>query len=94
MKYGKDNSSSVEQVPESCCIKPKGDELSKEKILECQTNPDDYDLKGCYEKLKDSVKNHKKKILGVALTILVIMVIIKKLSWLCLLSWKLDAVGL
>ena len=77
MKYGKDNSSSVEQVPESCCIKPKGDELSKEKILECQTNPDDYDLKGCYEKLKDSVKNHKKKILGVALTILVIMVMIK-----------------
>ena len=67
----------AEKVPESCCIKPKGDELSEEKILECQKAPESYDLKGCYEKLKDSVKNHKKKILGVALTILVIMVIIK-----------------
>ena len=67
----------AEKVPESCCIKPKGDELSEEDILKCPKDPADYDLKGCYEKLKDSVKNHKKKILGVALTILVIMVIIK-----------------
>ena len=77
MKYGNDNTSSVEKVPKSCCIKPKGDELSEDDILKCQKDPADYDLKGCYEKLKDSVKNHKKKILGVALTILVIMVMIK-----------------
>lgn len=66
----------VEQVPESCCKKPKGEELSAEKMLECQKNPgsSDYDLKGCYTKLKDSVRDHKSKILGVAITILVVMV--------------------
>jgi len=71
--YGKNNDSTVEQVPESCCKKPKGEELSEEKVLECQQNPDDYDLKGCYTKLKDSVRDHKSKILGVAITILVVM---------------------
>ena len=58
------------------CIKPKGEELSKDDILKCQKDPgsDDYELKGCYTKLKDSVRNHKSKILGVAITILVVMV--------------------
>lgn len=73
--YGKKNDSTVELVPESCCKKPKGEDLSDDDILKCQKNPEstDYDLKGCYTKLKDSVRDHKSKILGVAITILVVM---------------------
>ena len=76
MRYGEKNDTTAEKVPKSCCIKPKGEELSKDDILNCQKDPgnDDYELKGCYKKLKDSVRNHKSKILGVAITILVVMV--------------------
>ena len=62
------------KVPKSCCKKNlKGEELKGDAITKCQETPD-TELKGCYQKLKDSVKNHKTKILGVAITILVIMV--------------------
>lgn len=59
------------KVPKSCCKKQE----KEEDITECQKNPDNekYELKGCFKKLKDSVKNHKSKILGVAIAILVVM---------------------
>ena len=64
------------KVPKSCCKKPKGTDLTPEDVTKCQKDPGnaDYDLKGCYAKLKDSVRDHKSKILGVAITILVVMV--------------------
>ena len=54
-------------------------ELKDDEITDCQKNPagntEKYDApKGCYTKLKDSVRDHKSKILGVAITILVVMV--------------------
>ena len=54
-------------------------ELKDDEIINCQKNPagstDKFDPpKGCYTKLKDSVRDHKSKILGVAITILVVMV--------------------
>ena len=54
-------------------------ELKDGEITDCQKNPagstDKFDPpKGCYTKLKDSVRDHKSKILGVAITILVVMV--------------------
>ena len=54
-------------------------ELKDDEITDCQKDPagstDKYDPpKGCYTKLKDSVRDHKSKILGVAITILVVMV--------------------
>jgi hypothetical protein len=65
-----------EKVPKSCCKQPKGTELKEEDVTKCQKDPAhaDYDLKGCFTKLKDSVRDHKSKILGVAITILVVMV--------------------
>lgn len=64
-----------EKVPKSCCKQPKGTELKEEDVTKCQKDPAhaDYDLKGCFTKLKDSVRDHKSKILGVAITILVVM---------------------
>lgn len=67
---------STERVPMSCCKEAKGKELTKDEITACQKDPgnkEKYDFKGCYTKLKDSVNNHKSKILGVAITILVVM---------------------
>ena len=64
-------------VPMSCCKEAKGKELKGDDITACQQEPantEKYDLKGCYTKLVDSVKNHKSKILAVAITILVVMV--------------------
>ena len=54
-------------------------ELKDDEITDCQKNPagstDKFDPpRGCYTKLKDSVRDHKSKILGVAITILVVMV--------------------
>ena len=62
------------KVPKSCCKKQE----KEEDITQCQKEPgnDKYEthMKGCFKKLKDSVKNHKSKILGVAIAILVVMV--------------------
>ena len=69
--------STSNKVPMSCCKSAKGKELKGDDITACQKDPgnkEKYDFKGCFTKLKDSVKNHKSKILGVAITILVVMV--------------------
>ena len=71
------------KVPVGCCKKvmlgKEKIELKDDEITDCQKEPAGntakYDPpKGCYTKLKDSVRDHKSKILGVAITILVVMV--------------------
>ena len=71
------------KVPVGCCKKvmlgEEKKELKDDEITDCQKDPagntEKYDPpKGCYTKLKDSVRDHKSKILGVAITILVVMV--------------------
>ena len=71
------------KVPSGCCKKvmlgKEKKELKDAEITDCQKTPegitDKFDmLEGCYTKLKDSVRDHKSKILGVAITILVVMV--------------------
>ena len=71
------------KVPIGCCKKvmlgKEKKELKDDEITDCQKTPegitDKFDmLEGCYTKLKDSVRDHKSKILGVAITILVVMV--------------------
>ena len=76
LKKMKEVGENGEKVPKSCCKKPKGKELADADVTACQITPGDsaYELKGCFTKLKDSVRGHKSKILGVAITILVVMV--------------------
>ena len=59
------------KVPESCC---KG--IKAENIVDCQKDPGSstYKMEGCLPKLKDDISNNKAKVLGVAITILVVMV--------------------
>ena len=76
-KFGTDSKqfgdSTDSKVPASCC---KGIKIKADKILDCQKNAGgtDYKMEGCLTKLKDDIKNNKAKILGVAITILVVMV--------------------
>ena len=67
-KFGE---SSDLKVPESCC---KG--IKAENTVECQkeAGSSKYKMEGCLSKLKDDISNNKAKVLGVAVTILVVMV--------------------
>lgn len=72
-EYGE---SAAFKVPIGCCKKdPTEKKFTEAETTECQKSPEDekYKLTGCYTKLKQSVRDHKNKILGVAIAILVIM---------------------
>jgi len=54
------------KVPESCCI-------HLETISECRKNPSNYNLTGCFDEFENLIKDNKKSVLAVGVTIVVIM---------------------
>jgi len=55
-------------VPESCCL-----HVDSTKLNDCRQNPGDYNLTGCFDKFEDLIKDNKKSVLAVGVTIVVIM---------------------
>jgi len=56
------------KVPESCCL-----HVDSTKLTDCRQNPLNYSLTGCFDKFEDLIKDNKKSVLAVGVTIVVIM---------------------
>lgn len=58
------------KVPESCCL-----HFESAKVADCRKNPRsaDYNLTGCFDEFEDLIKDNKKSVLAVGVTIVVIM---------------------
>ena len=74
-KYG---NSKQYKIPKSCCmVMSGGKKLGNNEMAECQEHPESFKMRGCYIhyiQLSKTVKDNKSKVLGLAITSLLLMV--------------------
>ena len=51
-----------------------GKKLVNNETSECQEDPELFEMRGCYVQLAEPVRDHKSKVLGLAITSLLLMV--------------------